>query len=299
MPKPVRTHPRGAACITMICSLGLLVACCGCPGMLWKPEPPKAVSIVIQADGSITVDGEPAGPREQWAELLKKKAETRKAALRTAPAPAVPQPRAQRPREVLINVASPEKTKYEVFCQVLLACDMAYLSDLDLEGVPFTPPTSSSPRAGGDMFGQTPGPAFLPMEVRSTADLDKLREHAKELDRGGILLAGTFDCPMDLVIAAAKAIHEIGAPVAFAIPYDDAAGTNAAPLVLKYAGVDGRGNFVPRFERLNKDDKVKVHTIAFQYKTREPVLKQIAAENGGVYRFVSEHDLAALSENAR
>jgi len=245
MPKPVRTHPRGAAGAATLCSLGLLIACCGCPSMLWKPELPKAVSIVIQADGSITVDGEPAGPREQWAELLKKKAEARKAALRAAPAPATPLPPAQRPREALISVASPEKTKYEDFCQVFVACDRANLSDLDLEGVPFSPPTTSALCAGSDMFAGPPSPAFLPMEVRSTADLDKLREHAKELDCGRILLVGTFDCPMDLVIAAAKAIHEIGAPVAFAIPYEDAAGTTDPPLVLKYSRLDGRGFFVP------------------------------------------------------
>ena len=94
-----------------------------------------------------------------------------------------------------------------------------------------------------------PSPAFLPMEVRNAAVLEKLREHAKELDLGGILLAGTFDCPMDLVIAAAKASHEIGAPVRFAIPIEDAAGTSDPPLVLKFAEVDDCGNFVFRFLR--------------------------------------------------
>lgn len=434
MPKPVRTHPRGAAGVTAVCSLGLLLACCGCPGMLWKPELPKAVSIVIQADGSITIDGQPAGPREQWAELLKKKTAARKAALQAAAAPAVPLAPNQQPREALINIASPEKTQYEVFCQVLLACKMACVSDLDLEGVPFTAPGSSSPRPGTNMFMRPLAPPFLPMEVRSTADLKRLQEHAAEMDRGGILLDGTFDCPMDLVIAAAKASQEIGVPVAFTISHKYAFWTFTAPLVLKYTGVDGRGKFLfdfasafeglapirptffsvplgdpprsivfvldrsgsmtdiidlvkyvtkrcigalaesdqfdvlffasgpppegpgrglfPATERnkqlafefidgviaqgetdpvtalqrafaaepkvivvltdgefdpqvarlvkdLNKDGKVKVHTIGFLYKTSEAILKQIAAENGGVYRFISEADLAALLENLR
>ena len=59
------------------------------------------------------------------------------------------------------------------------------------------------------------------------------------------------------------------------------------------------GEFTPEVVRLvkdlNKDGKVKLHTIAFLYKTGEPVLKQIAAENGGVYKFVSESDVAALA----
>ena len=61
------------------------------------------------------------------------------------------------------------------------------------------------------------------------------------------------------------------------------------------------GEFAPEVGRLvkdlNKDGKVKVHTIGFLYKEGEPALKQIAAENGGVYRFISEKDLADLAEN--
>jgi hypothetical protein len=241
MPKPVRTHPRGAACITMICSLGLLVACCGCPGMLWKPEPPKAVSIVIQADGSITVDGEPAGPREQWAELLKKKAAARQAALQAAPAPAVPQPPDQRPRGVLINVVAPDKTSYETFSRVLLACGSAELLDLDLQGVPF-----SLPRVSGCVAGRkddtSPGPpTFLPLEVRSAEDLVKVQENRDNLADCGIWLRGTSDCPMSLVIAAVQAIHEAGAPFGFLVPLEATANTKGPPLVLNYAELQSPG----------------------------------------------------------
>ena len=202
---------------------------------------PKAVSIVIQADGSITVDGKPAGPPGKWVELLellKKKAAARKVALRAFPPPTVPLPPDERPRDVLISVVTPERTSYETFSSVLLACGGAELTDLDLQGVPFTLPGSSG-CVVGPKKDKSPGPAFLPMEVRNTADLEKLREHAQELERGGILLAGTMECPMHLVIAAAKVIREIGAPVAFAIPYDNAAGTSAAPLVLKYTEFPG------------------------------------------------------------
>ena len=47
-------------------------------------------------------------------------------------------------------------------------------------------------------------------------------------------------------------------------------------------------------KRLNAAGKVKVHTIGFLYRMGEQVLKQIADQNGGQYRFVSEKDLADL-----
>ncbi|MBM4018696.1 MAG: VWA domain-containing protein [Planctomycetes bacterium] len=49
-------------------------------------------------------------------------------------------------------------------------------------------------------------------------------------------------------------------------------------------------------KRLNTGSKVTVHTIGFLYKTGETVLKQIAQENSGSYKFVSEQDLATLSQ---
>jgi hypothetical protein len=49
-------------------------------------------------------------------------------------------------------------------------------------------------------------------------------------------------------------------------------------------------------KRLNVGGKVTVHTIGFLYKTGESVLKQIAEENHGNYKFVSEQDLATLSQ---
>jgi len=49
-------------------------------------------------------------------------------------------------------------------------------------------------------------------------------------------------------------------------------------------------------KRLNTGGKVTIHTIGFLYKTGEEVLKQIANDNGGNYKFVSEADLATLSQ---
>jgi len=46
--------------------------------------------------------------------------------------------------------------------------------------------------------------------------------------------------------------------------------------------------------RLNAGGKVRVHTIGFVYTSGEEVLKEIAAGNGGLYKFVSTDDLAAL-----
>jgi hypothetical protein len=47
-------------------------------------------------------------------------------------------------------------------------------------------------------------------------------------------------------------------------------------------------------KRLNAAGKVKVHTIGFLYRMGEQVLKQIADQNGGQYKFVTEKDLADL-----
>jgi len=53
---------------------------------------------------------------------------------------------------------------------------------------------------------------------------------------------------------------------------------------------------IGRVNRLNEGQKVTVHTIAFMYRAGEKVLKQIAKENNGDYKFVSEADLATLGE---
>jgi len=53
---------------------------------------------------------------------------------------------------------------------------------------------------------------------------------------------------------------------------------------------------VDQVKRLNVGGKVTVHTIGFLYKTGETVLKQIADDNHGNYKFVSESDLATLAQ---
>ena len=49
-------------------------------------------------------------------------------------------------------------------------------------------------------------------------------------------------------------------------------------------------------QRLNVGKKVTVHGICFLYRTGEAVMKTIAEQNGGNYKFVSEQDLAPLSK---
>lgn len=57
---------------------------------------------------------------------------------------------------------------------------------------------------------------------------------------------------------------------------------------------------VPRLiDTLNRDRKVCVHTLCFIYRKGEAVLRQIAARNGGVYKYVGESDLAALGTPSR
>jgi hypothetical protein len=49
-------------------------------------------------------------------------------------------------------------------------------------------------------------------------------------------------------------------------------------------------------KQLNTDGKVRVYTFAFQYKTGEALLKQIADENGGKYKYISERDIEPLQK---
>jgi len=52
---------------------------------------------------------------------------------------------------------------------------------------------------------------------------------------------------------------------------------------------------IHRVRRLNAGGKVTVHTIGFLYRSGEATLKLIAQQNNGVYKFVSEADLATLA----
>jgi len=65
-----------------------------------------------------------------------------------------------------------------------------------------------------------------------------------------------------------------------------------------YLLTDGEFNktLVGFVKRLNVGGKVTVHTIGFLYQTGEQVLKQIANDNNGTYKFVSEKDLATLAQ---
>jgi phage FluMu protein Com len=49
-------------------------------------------------------------------------------------------------------------------------------------------------------------------------------------------------------------------------------------------------------KRSNVGNKVTVHTIGFLYKTGEAVLKDIASQNNGNYKFVSDKDLETLTQ---
>ncbi|GAF91675.1 unnamed protein product, partial [marine sediment metagenome] len=51
-------------------------------------------------------------------------------------------------------------------------------------------------------------------------------------------------------------------------------------------------------KQLNTGDKVTVHTIGLIYRGGEEVLKQIAQQNNGNYKFVSEKALLDLARNA-
>ncbi|MCX5654130.1 MAG: VWA domain-containing protein [Planctomycetota bacterium] len=53
---------------------------------------------------------------------------------------------------------------------------------------------------------------------------------------------------------------------------------------------------IDHVKRLNVGGKATVHTIGFLYKTGEAVLKQIADDNHGNYKFISESDLATLAQ---
>ncbi|MBN2584464.1 MAG: VWA domain-containing protein [Planctomycetes bacterium] len=53
-------------------------------------------------------------------------------------------------------------------------------------------------------------------------------------------------------------------------------------------------NIVGYIGKLNADKRIRVNTIGFIYTDGEKLLKEIAAKNGGTYKYVSESDLNAL-----
>jgi hypothetical protein len=55
-------------------------------------------------------------------------------------------------------------------------------------------------------------------------------------------------------------------------------------------------SIVDLVKRQNSGGNVTVHTIAFLYRTGEEVLKEIASQNNGKFKFVSEQDLATLGQ---
>lgn len=67
---------------------------------------------------------------------------------------------------------------------------------------------------------------------------------------------------------------------------------------LVYLLTDGEFDkeIVNQVRRLNFDRRATVYTIAFLNNAGEAVLKQIAQENHGAYRFVSEKDLQTLGQ---
>jgi hypothetical protein len=67
---------------------------------------------------------------------------------------------------------------------------------------------------------------------------------------------------------------------------------------LIYLMTDGEFDraIIPLVKRLNPAGKVTVHCIGFIYETGEAVLKEIAAQNGGQYKFVTDVDLEKLNK---
>jgi len=56
---------------------------------------------------------------------------------------------------------------------------------------------------------------------------------------------------------------------------------------------------VPLIDSLNRDKKVKVHTLCFLYQQGEAILQKIAANNNGKYKFISDTDLQSLGMPGR
>jgi hypothetical protein len=52
-------------------------------------------------------------------------------------------------------------------------------------------------------------------------------------------------------------------------------------------------------DRLNTRKDVTIHTICFIYEDGGPLLKEIAAHNGGTYRYVAEQDLSKIQAEGR
>ena len=71
------------------------------------------------------------------------------------------------------------------------------------------------------------------------------------------------------------------------------ASVDLAGYILTDGDFPNNDQVIAEIRRLNKDKKVKINTIAFMDRGEayEKLLKQIADENGGLFKFVSDSDL--------
>jgi len=140
----------------------------------------------------------------------------------------------------------------------------------------------------------------------SKYELNRCIDTLKETDEFGVLFFST-DPPLEMSPGGLVPATEANTDLAFdfvrhVIPQGDTEPASAIKRAFAlqpetiFILTDGEfdKSVVDLVKSLNAGGKVTVHTVAFLYQTGGKVLKEIAEQNGGVYKFVSEADLARL-----
>jgi len=215
MPEYANSRPRRPAAGAAVWAagfFGVMLICTGCEGK------PRALLIELTGPGTFLVDGQRA-TNETLDNMVRQAVlddggGRKEAFLRN------PHSQAE-PPEVAVRVAAPKTARYEDFARTILAAASVHFERGEIEGVPFRLPRSGSPRAArSQRVGEPVGRSYLPLEFRTTEDLEALRQHTGELKDSLALINADMEAPMGLVMEVAKVLHQAGARVAFAIPFE-------------------------------------------------------------------------------
>jgi hypothetical protein len=141
--------------------------------------------------------------------------------------------------DAVIRVEDPSGVPYEHLSSALIVCGSAFLSRLEVEGVPLRYSWSRHPPPTGDFQ-----PAFDPIMINARQDLDRLRTQPELFKGRGVMIRPQPGTPSDLVIATMKTVHEAGGVVGlFFAYYDDK--TARLPITLCHVPIDKNGYILP------------------------------------------------------
>jgi hypothetical protein len=181
---------------------------------------PRSLVVVLEGQGCFRVDGQPANTENLAAvvrrSVLDEKGSANPGFILSA-RPGTPQSAA------FFQAAKPHDVPYEDFARAIIACGNTLIRRGELAGVPFRIPHADSPRAISDRkTARIADLRFLPFEIRGQADIEALSKHKNELRNLLMPINPDMEMPLSTVLKVARLLHDAGARVVFAIPYESA-----------------------------------------------------------------------------